>query len=388
MQQQNSLFLSLFFCPNLSDVSNCYSKQTQSIKNQVLGVGPYYKLNTVTNTLISRIYNKYTYIPYKDNPTYNFIGTNAIADLSLNTSPALLDLWLRPVATGTKGSDVYPLDGRGIDASGKSMSKTAGKNCTDAMYAPIQQPFVDISKAVIGNLGPSGDDEGILYDSSSINNKKIINYDNPADFSNPYVIGPQEAIALFSNEYIGGALTDDPGISYKNWPTHKNESGCVIDKKYLPNPVPSFTLDNGRAMEVKVYSDMISNKINNGYLNEDASRSPIFSKINWKNIIYGGIYNDPISGLPQNSISGEAIFKNIGWSYAATKWGGEYNGLSALQNGGIEGSSTYGNYEPIGSFLKDAASLMVGKNNVQNAKVGLYTIGFMPEGWLQKPQNF
>ena len=53
----------------------------------------HYRLNSINNSLIGRIANKYG----TDNPT-NFIGATSIKGLDKNTSPALSDLWMRQMA--------------------------------------------------------------------------------------------------------------------------------------------------------------------------------------------------------------------------------------------------------------------------------------------------
>ncbi|GAG22603.1 unnamed protein product, partial [marine sediment metagenome] len=78
-------------------------------------VGPYYKLNCVTNSLIGRIFFKYnTKEPGGSGADWPFLGANAVNAGSNIKSPALTDLWQRFDAINT---GVIPLDGRGFKAA-------------------------------------------------------------------------------------------------------------------------------------------------------------------------------------------------------------------------------------------------------------------------------
>ncbi|MCP3681185.1 MAG: hypothetical protein GY861_00710, partial [bacterium] len=186
--------------------------------------------------------------------------------------------------------------------------------------------------------------------------------------------GPRQAIALFANEYIGGALTLDPtarpGTPASQWlPVTKGEpSTGTLGANYLPGSVPSWV--GSRGMEVTVYSDLTTNKMNLAFRQTDGSVNPPFTKVKWKTII--ATKNPPE----------QAVFTNTGHSFAANSWGGEYSGLSTLQS--ID--ATIG-YQYMQQFLKSAASMMGGAEGHQigSTRVGLYTIGFIPETWLRGP---
>ena len=99
----------------------------------------------------------------------------------------------------------------------------------------------------------------------------------------------------------------------------------------------------------------------------DGTIVPLFSVKNWKTTI------------ESNNTETKAIFADAGWSFAANNWGGEYNGLSALQ----APFSSDISYDHMQNFLKSAASMMSGSQEIGKAKVGLYTIGFIPETWFK-----
>ena len=121
-------------------------------------------------------------------------------------------------------------------------------------------------------------------------------------------------------------------------------------------------------MEVAVYGSLLSDPMNQALVNvTDGTKQPVFTKANWEK---------SITGAPDQA-SMDA-FNNLGWSNAANSWGGEYNGLSSIQD------PTTG-YKYMKSFLRSCASMQTGPDNVGLARVGLYTIGFMPETWLQGP---
>ena len=313
-------------------------------------VGPYYRLNAVTNTLISRIYNKYGVAA-----TWPFLGTNSVN--ASGSSPALTDLWLRYDAINT---GVIPLDGRGFEQNNDATRR--GPQDEDGTFAPFAPPYVSSAgKIDLTTLYGTGATK------SNLDGNNIIE-GSDAEFKPPK--GPRQAIALFANEYIGGALTLDPesrpGTATSEWLSVTTRDNWKIDKKYVPITVPSWV--GSRGMEVVVYADLCNNKMNKAFLKTDGGVEPPFSKSNWKTIIQT---NDPVA---------QSVFMNTGHSFAANSWGGEYNGLSSLQDNKL-------GYKVMQDFLKSCASMMTGPSDEQlkKARVGLYTIGFIPETWLKGP---
>ena len=326
-------------------------------------VGPYYKLNAVTNTLIGRIFNK-----YGSSGNFPFLGSNSVNLDPSAVSPALTDLWLRYDAINT---GVIPLDGRGYGEppTGSTQGSRNGPKNSDGTFAPFQTPYVSDSGLIdLSNLyGGAG------ITASCLQGKEIVQ-GSDSSFTEPY--GPRQAIALFANEYIGGALTLDPsarpGTTASQWnPPVKGEgagTGGLPSAEYLPGALDSWV--GSRGMEVVVYSNLVNNAMNKALLNLDGSPNPAFSKAGWQNSIET---NDPTS---------QAIFKNIGWSFAANTWQGEYNGLSALQS-----KDPKVGYGLMKSFLRSCASMMSGPKDeeIGQSRVGLYTVGFLPETWLKGP---
>jgi len=465
-------------CANEKDsASDCYFNcPATACTPDCCAVGPYYKLNAVTNTLISRVYNKYTCDP-EGNPTgsggsdpdtrkawrASFLGKNAV--VTTGSSPALTDIWLR-ADTNAKGQAILPLDGRGTEADstaqpipgtdynypkwGNSVPLSPSKkSANDGVYAPLQGPYVDLNNSHISLTGmygnnwpgmPTGDEASKTYYTIPVP-------DSPTGaFLAPQ--GPRQAIALFANEFIGGALTADPtarpGSKTSGWsaPSYgvfkpkDNENpgtdvwpqtGSSAQPPYLrkgkyglvPGPVESWA--GSRCMEAVVYGNLTLptvpgpdgtahptvNKwwISPGWTGTGdpnkkdgtgASESP-FTVDNWKDDITG---KDPPAGKTAIGTLRENWVEN-GWSYDANSWGGEYNGLSSLQDKRDYAKSTTGHapftgYGLMKEFLAACASMQSGirsnpaasdgeisPTSLHGARVGLYTIGFMPESWLK-----
>lgn len=322
-------------------------------------VGPYYRLNAVTNTLIARIFDK-----YGASGDWPFLGDNSVNVGSNISSPALTDLWLRFDAIDT---GVIPLDGRGFAAAPGGTGTKNGPKDTDGTFAPLQSPYVSPQGLI--NLETLYN--GTNSVKSNLDGTSIVT-GSSTSFVEPK--GPRQAIALFANEYIGGALTLDPtarpGTAASQWlPVTKGEpSAGTLGPNYLPGSVPSWV--GSRGMEVVVYATLTTNKMNLAFVKTDGTVSPPFSKPKWNSIIQ------------TNKPEAQAVFKNAGHSFAANSWGGEYNGLSAIQS-----SDSKIGYRYMQEFLKSCGSMMGGKEGHQigSTRVGLYTIGFIPETWLTGP---
>jgi hypothetical protein len=326
--------------------------------NPMKTVGPYYRLNCVTNTLIGRIFSKYsTSDPGGSGADWPFLGANAVNVGSNIKSPALTDLWLRFDA---KNSGIIPLDGRGFKEAPGGTGVPEPSQPTDGSYAPLSSPWV----ATDGKINLSS-----LYADGSQNNTKDIIQGTSEAFALP--VGPRQAIALFANEYIGGALTTNPsirpGAPGSGWKSvTKGDPGCTEcpSVQFLPG---TNTGTNGwigsRGMEVYVYNQLITDPVNAAMVGVDAktSASP-FTTNDWKLSIRS---------------KGQAAtdFDEVGFSDAANGWGGEYNGLSALQGEGTTG------FKHMKNFLKSCGSMMTGVKEIGKARVGLYTLGFLPETW-------
>ena len=318
-------------------------------------VGPYYRLNAVTNTLIARIYDK-----YKAPGKWPFLGNNSVNVSSDIKSPALTDLWLRFDAINT---GVIPLDGRGYAAAPGATGAKNGPKDTDGSFAPFQSPYV----ASDGTIDLDTLYNGTNSAKSALDGTKIIT-GSDASFKPPK--GPRQAIALFANEYIGGALTLDPtarpGSAASQWAKVPKTPPPTTGPDLSPGSVDSWV--GSRGMEVVVYGDLTTNAMNLAFKNVNGTVSPPFSKFNWQEIIQ------------TNKPKGKTDFAQSGWSFASNNWGGEYNGLSALQG---QPSSTTG-YSLMKDFLTSAASMFTGSSDDElgQARVGLYTIGFIPETWM------
>lgn len=315
-------------------------------------VGPYYKLNCVTNTLIGRIFSKYSSTtPGGSGADWPFLGANAVNSGSNIKSPALTDLWLRYDAINI---GIIPLDGRGFNQTGQPN----GPQPCDGTYAPFNSPWVGKDGTI--NLTS-------MYSNSNLEGDKVV-AGSPTDWAPP--VGPRQAIALFANEYIGGALTVNPqirpGAAGSGWTSVVKGDHCPdcpgVD--YLPG---TNTGTNGwvgsRAMEVYVYAQLVNDPLNKAMVGTDAKTSAsAFTNDLWKLAI-------------RSKDQAAVDFDTIGFSDAANGWAGEYNGLSSLQGEGTTG------FSHMKDFLKSCGSMMTGSKKIGNSRVGLYTIGFCPETW-------
>lgn len=415
-------------CSNPTGDSTCYAQVSPPPLPTCCAVGPYYKLNAVTNTLISRVYDKYTCnvigepIGEPNVWRQSFLGNNAVVENG--SSPALTDIWLRG-DTGLAGQAILPLDGRGttkymdpssgsVDYPGQGWSQPVTKQKdTDGVYSALQSPYINLSNGQIELSGMYG-----IWDPNKMPRGPypIPVPDDHNNFLPPQ--GPRQAIALFANEFIGGALTarpdTRPGNNGSKWqesvygvfkPSATNPNKDVWPpsappelrrgpKGLVPGPVPSWT--GSRCMEVLVFNELIGSSMNQVMLNATTgtnkdqngkSASP-FTVDLWRGFITGPEPepNDPMS-LRQSWIDN-------GWSYEANAWGGEYNGLSSLQD--KRDAVTNTGRKPTGyglmrEFLAACASMQAGirdgsgsvlPESLHQARAGLYTIGFIPEFWL------
>ena len=114
-------------------------------------------------------------------------------------------------------------------------------------------------------------------------------------------------------------------------------------------------------MEVYVYSQLVGDKLNEAFIGPKGGLASPYTAAAWENAI-------------RSTKQAATDFDNIGYSDAANGWGGEYNGLSALQG--------TGGFKYMKEFLKSCGSMMTGAKDIGKARVGLYTIGMEPETWF------
>ena len=365
----------------------------------------HYRLNSINNSLIGRIANKYG----TDNPT-NFIGATSIKGLDKNTSPALSDLWMRQMAkkymetptTANFELPAVPFDGRGFNPNSNliaSVDKTTtgiasssilnlSKN-TDGYYLPIDASFCNLTTGEI--------DLSDIYDSSILNGE---NWGTQND--NVAGSGPQEAIATFSFEYQGGATGIDPRLSMPGGMAKNNPwSDSVYKNKFDPDQL-AFT-ESGRTFATFMYAEM-----GQAYFTTDQIISAFSKKGDYTDAATN-IMGDPGSQqkkifiLPSCEDSGactsysgtDLIFSGLsdptrktqfdgagasdsnkisyGWTPNSNGFGGETNILSSL---GVT------SFTPMKNFIKASAMCMGGVDNIGKIKVGLYSQEFLPIGWL------
>jgi hypothetical protein len=339
-----------------------------------------FKANTILNPLIWRIVSKTIsndFINLDDNkydPSH-FLGYSSIKGkgsdgyLKGAQSPALTDIFLRPQNAG----GIVPFDGRGFDITNSKLNQTsrAFSKFTDGFYAPIEAPYVDLDTGEI--------DLSSLYKADTlpgaVHTQKWYGLNNK---DNQPGSGPQEAIATFSFEYMGGALTPDPTISGPSGQPWENAmKGNEIQFKSSDGTPETPFLLQGRTFQTKIFGDLTSDTgpakaaaVNPWSI--DAWKGNYPSTYPWYNP--DGTYTNPNNG---KSVTTDNNGISAGWSSQANNFGGEANLLSVLQ-------TTNGGFKPMKNFIIAAAKTMLGEDPLafSKAKIGLYSIEFMPLRWL------
>lgn len=319
-----------------------------------------FKLNSIYNTLYGRIAAKYGMDTYT-----NFLGYTQIKG-NIGTSPAMTDLFLR----SNNHADYFtPLDGRGFKQVPTNSTNYPNPSDvlnlsmpTDGFYLPIA-PFVINGKISLTDIyNDVSDLQGIRWNDA-----------NDTHLGS----GPQGAIALFSFEYFGGALTPDPRNKSPSGDPWKNTGGFDTSLQD-GNTGLSFTR-KGRALNTMSYGKFYYvdgdtpiqqantlNKDNNEKLNPTDSSGKIMCPWIPKGWDVGG--DSPAWKRP------DVNNRMQGWSAFASKLGGEANLLSVLQN--------EKGFNPMREFIRAAGVAMGGPNYSGKTKVGLYSIEFLPESWL------
>lgn len=358
-----------------------------------------FRLNSIYNPLIGRIASK-----YGTSDINNYIGATSIKGLE-GQSPALSDLWMRQTQ-GENGPSqpCVPFDGRGFQANinatvdktttgvDKSQILNPSKN-TDGYYLPIDASFCDLSSGLI-NLSSIYDD----FTGSVLENKNWGTQNSGTPGS-----GPQEAVATFSFEYMGGATGIDPRLPMPGGADRSSNPWGLESGQYAKfNSSQLAFTGKSRTFATKMYSDM-----GTSYFKPDAL-------LNTFNNLGQGDYSEAVNTLlgakgaqqkkmyvlpsceepPCKSISGtDLIFSGLsdetrktqydktdsngisyGWTPNSNGFGGETNLLSAL---GVD------NFTPMKNFLKASAMCMGGKDNVGKIKIGLYSQEFLPISWMK-----
>jgi len=357
-----------------------------------------FRLNSIYNPLIGRIASK-----YGTSDINNYIGATSIKGLE-GQSPALSDLWMRQTQ-GENGPSqpCVPFDGRGFQANinatvdktttgvDKSQILNLSKN-TDGYYLPIDASFCDLSFGRI-NLSSIYDD----FTGSVLENENwgTQNSETPGS-------GPQEAVATFSFEYMGGATGIDPRLPMPGGADRiSNPWGLESDQYAKFNSSQLAFTGKSRTFATKMYSDMgtsyfkpdaLLNVFNNsgqGDYSEAVNtllgakgaqqkkmyvlpscEEPPCKSISGTDLIFSGLSDDTRKTQYDKTDSNGISY---GWTPNSNGFGGETNLLSAL---GVD------NFTPMKNFLKASAMCMGGKDNVGKIKVGLYSQEFLPIGWL------
>ena len=379
------------------------------IANQVMGlegideatplVG--YRLGLIHNGIYARVAKQFC--GDMSNPK-NFLGTTGINSVTNNacSSPNMTDIFLRFDNVG----NIVPLDGRGFNGTFTKNYPSAstvrnGKKITDGFYLPIGEDVVSDD----GTIDLSGvySFTDTMYEPYNFDKWGNVNGTGAA---NTQGYGPQEAIATFSFEYIGGALTEDPHVagpsssvsdskneSFKlRWNTEDGDSKGLFNDKNL-----AFTL-RGRTLTTFCISEYLPAYGNPtiDYKKYDSKGKVVAenskkgdTQFNLTNFWYQsgwdiynqntGIYSDGWKLIDTNTKSSKsAIQKNVaqGWAFSATGLGGEANLLSVLQNGN--------HFDPMKNFIQAAGYAMGGDKYYNKTKVGLYTIEYLPISWLNE----
>lgn len=306
-----------------------------------------YQLTTLYNSLYARIAKK-----YKMDNINNFLGYSQIKGMDIcGCSPAMTDLFLR----NSSVAGPVPLDGRGFTKVEKNYPApkdfSNSPKSTDGYYLPIDISFVSTTGINISDvyINPSTSVQG--QDWNTINN-------------NNNGSGPQEAIATFSFEYFGGALTTNPtkAAPYSEpdgpFSAENGEVSTIFNNNTAQddpgNEGLSFTR-TGKTISTDAFGDMITY--------DKKSESPWTLK-SWS-----------IGNTKSWTQTDKNNFQQ-GWDSGANNFGGEANLLSVLQDDR--------GFIPMKNFLIAAGLTMGGEKYYNKTKVGLYSIEFLPNSWLSE----
>jgi hypothetical protein len=418
------------FCPGCPTIKNSvpseyFCDSSQSISNFENN----WKMNCITNVVHARIFDKYKG-EYNGNTGKNdFRGTSQVGS-SIYKSPAMTDIYMRAI---TKTSGIVPLDGRGYKVDGLTAN---GKNNSDGFYCPLSAPFITLGSAEIdlGTLGPN-----FQGTKSNVNGKKWtienVGHNN---------VGPMGSIFTIQTTLKGGALTLDPTLPGPQW-ENTNTGGVVggswgknvkfklkdytlstfvfgrminnshnlgwvdSDGTLAPEQSPyrkagesftvKFTEQPNFTGKVGAHVNQGSTTVVTGILSSIVTVAQITTITITTNLLK--IDFDPLQNIVVGNntiIHGNiiSIIKGDPWktSYAISgldscwlKYGGDggecdiygdnTNALGVLQTDG-------GGFNTMKILLTALGGVMCGDDNSGLAKVGMYSIEFMPMNWIIK----
>jgi hypothetical protein len=343
----------------------------------------------------------------------------------------MTDIYMRAIA---KTSGIVPLDGRGYKVDGLTANPT---NNSDGFYCPLSAPFINLGSAEInlGTLGPK------FQGANSMVNTKLWTAEN--DSHNP--VGPMGSIFTIQTTLKGGALTLDPTLPGPQW--ENTNTGGVVGGSWGKNvkfKLKDYTLSTfvfgrminnshnlgwvdsggalapeqspyrkaGESFTVKFEQPNFTGKVG-AHVNQGSTTvvtgilssivtHPTFTTItittNLLNIDFEKGKGNIVVGnntIIDGNIIGE-IIKGDSWetSYAISgldscwlKYGGDVgecdiygdntNALGVLQTAG-------GGFNTMKILLTALGGVMCGDDNSGLAKVGMYSIEFMPMNWIIK----
>jgi hypothetical protein len=349
------------FCPGCPNYSGDPPKIQYYMCNEGCTADPNictsntWKLNCITRPLHARIWDAYIQ-PIINNPAAtltvsDFIGNNQVTE---DQSPAFLDIYQR--YDMIKYDTAVYADTRGIKKNNIGIHPTSVK---DGFYCPIDPSFVNLSTGVINlsGLGPNFTDT-----SSMVNNHPVANN-----------FGPQGSVFTVQTCLKGATLTLDPRLPGPPLPGHWPGGN-------KGNPDGSLFTVQDQCTNTWVFGKMMDEPMNIYWPRSDRQEfdkksSPYRIKDpsgGWNNSTY--IINEK----PGN------CWTTIGSDGGASgPYGDNTNALGVLQDWKAKehGSNPHGTrYFKL--FAQALGTVMCGPENIDKAKVGLYSIEFLPLNWF------
>lgn len=318
------------FCPGCPSDPGPYFCDDESKGS----VGDHFKLNCISNSLHARIFKEYGGQTPKD-----FRGKSQVGSTPYS-SPALTDIYMRYNARAVGA--IIPLDGRGYDKAGKPM----GTNDADGFYCPMSPPFIHPDDSTI-DLAALGDN--YTLGKSTMNNRKLLKINGISDNMH----GPMGSILTLQTTLKGGTLVLDPRLPGPQW---------VEDvKKYKP----AFT-QSDNTLSTWVFGQMIGHDINKNWINYKGDLAPTKSPYRITTSLGSGTY----------ALKNDECWRKYGAdSGSCDPYGDNINSLGVLQ-------STGAGFNHMKHLLSALGGVMCGDKNIHQAKIGLYSIEFIPMAWL------
>ena len=410
------------FCPDCPNEDNnfytCNGKYDAN-KGKVVAecssiecVSRTWKQNTITNPIMARIWNAY-HQPKLDNGEelsfLDFMGNNQVDPRGI--SPAISDLYQRFAA---KNAGITPPDGRGW----KDPSMVVGvvpepSKTSDGWYCPIDASYVTLNGSERGTINLSL--LGSNYTDGTgqvVNGNKIGEDDQGGSRENPF--GPQGSVFTLQTCLKGATLTLDPRIpgppppemdatNQPAWPGVSDTlAGAEPGYPKAPDWAPGISGDKkmftvrDQLVSTYIFGKMIDCSFNLGWIQVNGMPAPAESpyRINYKvkdtkwtkwckNLTYNTEWIKSTWAIDPDDEDSCWNKKGICMN-DCNKYGDNTNAVGVLQDATHPHHCGFVYFK---QFAKAMGTIMCGKENSHKAKIGLYSIEFLPMNWLINPDS-